>query len=439
MDEADPSAEVAAGRSHARNGRVLAVGALATTLVLAAAGLGLLMLGNVTSGQRWVTHTIEVQLQAEHVRTDLRGMGRAALDSLTGPDGSRVDLGPWERQTREDLAHLQALVEDNPQQGRRAEDLARAVGEHMVFLRQLRADDMAALAERRERAEANEARLTEFVDQETTLLRERQKQLNASTRWQAVTIVILGLMGSSTLLATMGLWQQTARHQARADAAAQRSRALEQAREQLAGLARQLLTVEEQERSALARELHDDLGQRLAALKMNVQIAQNMLPNAPPMLGEAVNIADDCIGRVRRRAFSLRPAPLDELGLESALKAHVDEQARLADVRATVSVMLGEWRPPPHWSSHVFRIVQEAVRNAIVHGHPQSVAINLSVADGECALTVIDDGVGFVSGRDGGMGLLNMRERCELLGGRFEIGPAQPRGTRVLCRWATAR
>lgn len=435
MDQADPSPQASAGRPGVRGGRVLAVGVLATVLVLAAAGVGLVMLGNVTSGQRWVTHTIEVQLQAEHVRTDLRGLGRAALDSLTGPAGNRVDLGPWERQTREDLAHLQALVEDNPQQGQRAESLARAVGEHIVFLQQLRADDMAALAERRERAEANEVRLTEFIDQETRLLRERQHQLNASTRWQAITIVILGLMGLSTLLATMGLWQQTARHQARADAAAQRSQALERAREQLAGLARQLLSVEEQERSALARELHDDLGQRLAALKMNVQIAQNMLPNAPPMLGEAVNIADDCIGRVRRRAFSLRPAPLDELGLESALKAHVDEQAKLADVRATVAVRLGEWQPPPSWSSHVFRIVQEAVRNAIVHGQPRNVAISLTTADGECTLTVIDDGAGFVSGREGGMGLLNMRERCELLGGRFEIGPAEPRGTRVLCRW----
>lgn len=435
MDEADTSHDALSARSGARRARVLALGALATVLVLAAAGLGLAMLGNVTNGQRWVTHTIEVQLQAERVRTDLRGLGRAALDSLTGPAGSRVDLGPWERQTREDLAHLLAQVEDNPEQSQRAQALARAVGEHIAFLQQLRADDVAALADRRERAEANEARITAFVDQETRLLRTRQHQLNASMRQQAVMIVALGLMGLSALLATVRIWQQMARHQARAEAAAQRSLALEKAKEQLAGLARQLLSVEEQERSALARELHDDLGQRLAALKMNVQIAQNMLPNAPPMLGEAVAIADDCIGRVRRRAFSLRPAPLDELGLESALKAHVDDQAKLAGVRATVTVRLGDWQPPPSWSSHVFRIVQEAVRNAIVHGHPQNVTVVLTAVDGECRLTVTDDGVGFVAGREGGMGLLNMRERCELLGGHFEIGPAEPRGTRVLCRW----
>jgi signal transduction histidine kinase len=434
MDEAVPFAPGTADRPRARS-RVLAVGALGTLLMLAAAGLGLLILDNVTTGQRWVTHTIEVQLQAERVRTDLRGLGRAVLDSLTVHDAGRVDLGPWERQARDDMARLQALVADNPQQSERAESLARALSGHITFLRQLRADDTAALAERRERAEANEALISAFVEQETRLLQQRQQQLNASTRWQAVLIVVLGLMALSTLVATMGLWQQMARHQARADAAAQRSMALEQARQQLAGLARQLLSVEEQERSALARELHDDFGQRLAALKMNVQMAQRLLPNGPPMLSDAVAIIDDCIGRVRQRAFSLRPAPLDVLGLDSALKAHVDEQARLAGVRATVTVRLGDWRPPESWSSHVFRIVQEAVRNAIVHGQPQGVAVSLTAADGECTLTVVDDGAGFVSGREGGMGLLNMRERCELLGGRFEIGPAEPRGTRVLCRW----
>ena len=435
MDGTSLAIEDTAERSRPHGGRVVVVGALATLLMLASAGLGLVMLRNVTTGQRWVTHTVEVQLQAERVRTDLRGLGRAALDSLEGSGVGRVDLGPWERQLREGLARLQALVEDNPEQRERAARVAQALGEHIAFVEQLRVDDAAALAERRRRAETNDALIDAFVAQEARLLQQRQQRLNGAMRWQAIAIVVLGLMGLSTLLATMGLWQQLARQRARADVAAERNVALEQAREQLARLARQLLEVEEQERGALSRELHDDLGQRLAALKMNVQIAQGLLPNAPAMLGDAVAIADDCITRVRQRAFSLRPAPLDELGLESALRAHVDEQARLANVKAVVQVTLGDWEPPVAWSSHVYRIVQEAVRNAIEHGQPQNVAVSLTVIDGECTLSIVDDGVGFVSGRDGGMGLLNMRERCELLGGRFQIGPAVPRGTRVQCNW----
>lgn len=437
-----PAVETDATTPYPRHGgkTVLAVALLAVLLMGSAAAMGLLMLGSVTNGQRWVTHSIEVQLQAERLRTDLRGLGRAALDALASEPTAPVRLDPWRAQTQADLAQLQRLVADNPAQTGRALGLAHAFEGHMAFLSQLRPHDAQELAERRMRAEALEQQLADFSAEEGLLLRERQRQLGASVRWQAVAIVVLGLLSLATLLATAVLWRQLVRQREHTEAAARRSAALEQARDRLESLARQLLEVEENERRALARELHDDLGQRLAALKMNVQIAQAAQPAPPAMLGEAVRIADECIAQVRQRAISLRPAPLDELGVGAALHAHVLEQARLAGVQAQVDIDLGDWCPPEAWSSHVFRIVQEAVRNAIEHGRPRQLQLSLAVAGGACTLEIVDDGAGLdghAGGRAGGMGLLNMRERCELLGGRFEIGPAEPRGTRVCCRWPT--
>jgi signal transduction histidine kinase/CHASE3 domain sensor protein len=213
----------------------------------------------------------------------------------------------------------------------------------------------------------------------------------------------------------------------------------EHARERLTALTRQLLEVEESERRALARELHDDFGQRLAALKLNLQMAQRAPRDSTSWLGDAVQIVDGCIVAVRERAFSLRPMQLDELGLAAALSSHVEQEGARAGVAVTSRVQLGDWTPPDAWASYVFRIVQEALRNALQHGHPRSVAVALELTDGQLVLRVRDDGVGMdildVSQGMGGMGLLNMRERTELFGGSFEIVAVAPHGTEIVCLW----
>jgi PAS domain S-box-containing protein len=213
---------------------------------------------------------------------------------------------------------------------------------------------------------------------------------------------------------------------------------LVQARHLLTQLARQLIQVEEDERTALARELHDDFGQRLAALKMILQLRLRAddASTGRAMLDEAIGIAESCITQVRKRAFALRPAQLDELGLAAVLECHAREQSRLSGVAVSVSVSLLDLQPGADWNSHVFRIVQEAVRNALEHGQPKAVDITLFKSDAEVMLTVRDDGVGLPALSERvGMGLLNMRERAALLGGHFDILPVQPHGAQVRCRW----
>ena len=218
----------------------------------------------------------------------------------------------------------------------------------------------------------------------------------------------------------------------------------DQARERLAQLTRQLMEATENERRSLARELHDDLGQQMAALKMNLQLLQPSvaaLPAQADMLAESVQIVEAVIGQLRQRAASLRPPQLDELGLAAALRDHAQQQALRAGVTVQVQVKLPEQGLRDEWCSHVFRIVQEALRNAIEHGRPQQVQISLQATDGGYGLSVCDDGQGGDQAGPArtlpqrGMGLLNMRERTELLGGSFwfELGAAG--GAQLRCHW----
>lgn len=415
--------------------RALVVAVVAGACLLAAFFLGLRLLGEVTAGQQWVMHTVQVQLRTERLRTDLRGLGRAVLDRLASGTLQAADVEPWRDRLRVDLAELQEMVRDNPAQEARLAQMARKFTLHLDAIAALRLADAQQLEARRARAADLEHDIATFFAEESRLLQQRQRHLADSVQRHTVAIVVLGLIATSLVGAAVVLIVNLAKARARAAAAQHRADELQAAHARTTSLARQLLDVEEAERRALARELHDDVGQRLAALKMHLQVTQAMQAQHAPQLGEAVAIVDDCIAQVRHRAFMLRPAHLEELGLAAAVRSHVEDQARLAGVQARVEVELGDRRPPVEWSAHVFRIVQEGVRNALVHGRPSLVEVRIACADGQCELSIADDGLGMSEGAPAGLGLLHMRERAELLGGSFEIGPAPGGGTRLRCRW----
>lgn len=415
--------------------RALLVAVVAGACLLAAFLLGLRLLGEITSGQQWVTHTIQVQLRTERLRTDLRGLGRAVLDRLASGTLQAADVEPWRQRLRADLAELQEMVRDNPGQEERLSEISRKFMLHLDAIAAMRLADAQQLEARRARAADLEQDIAHFFAEESHLLQQRQKHLSKSVQQHTLAIVVLGLLAASLVLAAVVLMINLAKARARAAAAQHRAQELQVAHARTVSLARQLLDVEEAERRALARELHDDFGQRLAALKMNLQVAQATQVQRAPGLAEAVGIVDDCIAQVRRRAFMLRPAHLDELGLAAAVRSHVEEQARLAGVQAKVEVDLGGRRPPVEWSAHVFRIVQEGLRNALVHGRPSRVDVRIACDATHCELEIADDGSGIPEGAHAGLGLLHMRERAELLGGRFDIGPDPGGGTRMRCRW----
>jgi signal transduction histidine kinase len=225
----------------------------------------------------------------------------------------------------------------------------------------------------------------------------------------------------------------------RAAPAVERARLVETiraGREQLEMLSRRLLAAQEEERRRLAVELHDELGQILTAVKINLESKR---PSAaiPAYVKDAIGSVDQAMDRVRDLALDLRPSVLDDLGLAAALRWYVDRFARKAQVETHLSID-AVTKLDPVLEITCFRLAQEALTNVVRHAHAKHVWFHLHLLDDRLELNVRDDGIGFDAAAAraralGGasLGLLGMEERASLVGGRFEVVSAPGNGTEV--------
>lgn len=214
--------------------------------------------------------------------------------------------------------------------------------------------------------------------------------------------------------------------------------ALADSHRHLSDLSARLMQIQEEERGRLARELHDEIGQQLTAVKFNLHaIGMDALQKRSRLrLDECMQIIDSTIGRIRDRALDLRPSMLDDLGLGPALAWYCQGQTE----RTGVAVDLHGTDDLPRFAepaeTTAFRIVQESVNDALRHGRPTRIEVGVEYNDGVLVLRVNDDGNGFDPGAQPGgrarLGLVGMRERAELAGGRFEVVSAPGAGTRIL-------
>lgn len=210
-------------------------------------------------------------------------------------------------------------------------------------------------------------------------------------------------------------------------------------REELRRLSASVVEAREEERRRIARELHDELGQRLTALKMELS---SLDPAKGQRCSEArvitmLEMIDDTVASVRRIAADLRPMMLDDLGLNAAIEWLARDAARRLDL--AVSVRLGEDDPPVSQSAAIalYRMVQEALTNVARHAHATDVRIQMRQQAGELVLTVHDNGVGFpgnLQQNEGRYGLLGIRERAYMLGGRLEVDNPPAGGGRLTVR-----
>lgn len=207
-------------------------------------------------------------------------------------------------------------------------------------------------------------------------------------------------------------------------------------------LSRQLLDAQEGERRAIARELHDELGQALQALKINLQTAQRFPQNSGQRLQESIGIVDQTLQQVRNLSLDLRPSLLDDLGLVAALEWYVDRQAQRVGFVGHFTATPHDLRVDPALETVCFRVVQEALTNVVRHAQAQRVWVAVERSDSELHLQVRDDGVGFdvLSAREravrgGSFGLLGMRERVELIGGSLEMTSVLTQGTTICVRF----
>ena len=215
---------------------------------------------------------------------------------------------------------------------------------------------------------------------------------------------------------------------------------LEASRAELRALSQKLLGVQEAERTRLARELHDQIGQALSAVMISLESLVRPTPSerrrATPVL-DSMAVVERAIEQVRTLSFDLRPAMLDDLGLAAAAAAYCKRQSKLAGIEVELDIGPLTGAPPKEVEVACFRILQEAVTNVLRHAEAKRLKVRLGGDERELDLAVEDDGRGFdperqrEAGPGGHLGILGMRERAELVGGTVHVDSAPGRGTFV--------
>ncbi len=218
-------------------------------------------------------------------------------------------------------------------------------------------------------------------------------------------------------------------------------RALQESRERLQVLSQRLVEVQEEERRAIARELHDRVGQTLAALNINLiiisgQLAEKVDEQVRARLSDSMNLVAETITLVRDVMSNLRPSVLDDYGLEAALQSYVSDYM----TRYEIKVVMEKSEPSlprlgPSIEMTFLRIAQEALMNIARHARASQVVLALQREENNVCMTIQDNGKGIQSwqeaNRPGSHGLTIMRERAEALGGTFKVVSAPEQGTRV--------
>ncbi|HET6853627.1 MAG TPA: PAS domain-containing sensor histidine kinase, partial [Pyrinomonadaceae bacterium] len=214
------------------------------------------------------------------------------------------------------------------------------------------------------------------------------------------------------------------------------------AQDALQMFSRQLIEGQEDERRRIARELHDQIGQVLTAIKMNLHAVQQdcNTTEARSHVKDNIEAVDEALRLVRDLSIDLRPPLLDDLGLVTALRWYVDRYAKRTGLNVDVVIELPDEndRFSRELETACFRIAQEALTNIVRHAQASRVLVQLSKAEGTLCLSIKDDGVGFnVEGlrnrapRVATLGLISMQERAHAAGGTVDIDSAPSRGTEV--------
>lgn len=219
----------------------------------------------------------------------------------------------------------------------------------------------------------------------------------------------------------------------------ERKKAEEQIRsttEQLRRLSAHLQNVREEERIFIAREIHDELGQQLTVLKLDVsRLNKSISPEHTELKqqGESVlQLVNETISSVRRISSQLRPGMLDDLGLAAAIEWHAQEFEKRTGIKTVVSIVQHELALSRQADNNLFRIFQEALTNVARHAHASEVNVLLGVENSELLLSIADNGVGFntkEAEQKATLGLLGIRERTSALGGVCSIITASGKGT----------
>jgi signal transduction histidine kinase len=405
----------------------------------------------------------EVQTALQHIGAAIDALDDSVQDYIIeGTEGARIrfqyeDAARSLRARTADLAALSGAIA-----GGDLAEIDRRVAEVLDASRGVidagntnRAETLRRLAE--------EGRATNTANRKVDALIADQQQLLRTREWTlrrdvsdisgglvaTAAIVLCVLAGTIILVEYDQRRQATVRDRLRSEnerlesAVRERSETLAQANRDLAWFSKRAVQIQEQERRSLALELHDQVGQELAALVVTLsRCERDIAPSGQSEVRSAVQasieMARAAYGDVHNLALDLRPAMLDRLGLIPTLQWYARQQAKHARCEITVEAGAFPEQLPSDLLIAAFRIVQEAVSNAVRHADPTRIQIEARYRPGFVELEIRDDGVGFdpsaavAKHEPGGLGLIGMRQRAQDLGGHVSINSADGSGTQIV-------
>lgn len=378
----------------------------------------------------------------ESIRSDTSTLDVLRRDRLLQPDGSgssyRLKLADLRGKIETSFTELKSL---RPQHSSKpVETLGIALGSYVKTVEaEFQEPPAQTRAQFLEGGSGSETKPIFAIAEELGKLNEenfeaRRRELSQSVVhlqndiWETLlTALVLGvIIAGASVFRISSLEKESAAHQ----------RASEIAEERLRHLSQQLVSSQEQERKSLSRELHDEIGQLLTALRMelgNLERGRAAPGEADPHLDQAKKLAESTLRSTRDIAMGLRPAMLDVLGLGPALEWQAREFSRRYHTPIHLEVD-GDLRdvPDPH-RTYLYRIVQEGLTNCARHAQAKNIHVKLEDAGGKLAVLVEDDGVGFDQheGVSYGLGLLGITERVRELCGELSIQSEPGKGTRI--------
>jgi two-component system, NarL family, sensor histidine kinase UhpB len=216
---------------------------------------------------------------------------------------------------------------------------------------------------------------------------------------------------------------------------------IEKLYKQLRALTAHLQSVREEESTRIAREIHDDLGQTLTAVKMDLALLYDLIGEKDKTLNDKLqsisNLVDSAIQTVRKITTELRPGILDNLGIAPALEWQAEDFEKRTGIKCNFSASLTEMQMDRNISTTLYRITQESLTNIIRHAKATHVSIELNVTDHEIILKIKDNGIGFSLDdlkKPSSFGILGMKERVLSIGGSVSVEGAKGKGTTVIVK-----
>jgi signal transduction histidine kinase len=409
-------------RDRARTAFLAAVVVLVLTGVLATSTLL-----RLRTSQDWVSHTRDVEKALAEV--NFAGTRAAQFRAAYLDSGTPQDMQNYRAATDQILRKVhdvEALTRDNAAQQANARDLESVVRHRVQIM-----DEAISLKIQGEVSPEQRTRLNrELVDalaanndvmermaaEEQRLLEGR---LYVSRRFFFLTVLVLAFAFLSTL-ALFYLYSRLLNTQLHAR---------EHAEGSLRTLATRLLRIQDDERRRFSRELHDSIGQYLAAVKMNLAVVGEAAPGNPA-LAEAADLVDKASGETRTLSYLLHPPLLDEAGLPSAVKWYVEGFARRSGVQIQMDFASDLGRLPNAVEIALFRVIQEALTNIHRHAQAERAEIQIARSNSSVSLRIRDFGKGMApralerfreNSGPTGVGLAGMRERIAELGGQFNL------------------